>query len=90
MKVHGWDGKYIRFDTVTEKEPLEYTKGVLDGIGYALSRVSNYSEAYNNIRLLAEKLKEEYRSKAHYHFSDMGPFCVACGCNLPGPEGQWE
>lgn len=91
MEVQDWDGKYIKFDSVSTKEDAEYTKGIFDGLGYAMSRVRLYPEAHNAIRFAVNRLKESYRSQPHYHYSSiLGPFCAACGCNLPGPNGEWE
>lgn len=82
--------KYIDFGEQVKEKP-DYTKGYWDGMASVLFDLKVDSEFHAIAKGIIESNHSRYRKNPHYHYSSIiGPYCVACHCNLPGPNGEWE
>lgn len=81
---------YIDFGDAVREDP-DYTKGYMDGLGSVLFDVKRDSPEYYIVKGYIAGMHFRYKTHPHYHYSSiLGPYCVACRCNLPGPNGEWE
>lgn len=84
-----YDGHYIQFDKNKPKFTQTQVGDFLDVYAYLF--LWNNPERDKYRELLDEVISKKFRSVPHVHYSSIiGPYCAACHCNLPGPNGEWE